>query len=64
MGKFIPLFRRFPVPFLIKHSMVWDESLITAFRMVLHPPALYLGFIGVFIPAAYELSALITNPNI
>lgn len=39
------------------------NPLLRHFGMVLHPPALYLGFIGVFIPAAYELSALIHRPD-
>ncbi len=39
------------------------NPLLRHFGMVLHPPALYLGFIGVFIPAAYELSALIHKPD-
>lgn len=39
------------------------NPLLRHFGMVLHPPALYLGFIGVFIPAAYELSALIHKPE-
>lgn len=48
---------------LIPDNGLGMNPLLRHYGMVFHPPALYLGFIGVFFPAAYEISALIHTPS-
>ncbi len=39
------------------------NPLLRHYGMVLHPPALYIGYIGVFIPVASQVSAMIHQPD-
>ncbi len=39
------------------------NPLLRHYGMILHPPALYLGFICTIFPAAIEFSSLITSPS-